>query len=111
MKLDRNIPAGHGNKYGLIKNRELEKTRNANGYFPDKIADALLVLVDAGILDWGATPETEFFAIRLKDRYARVALHSYADEAHRDGNTEYAEQVHQLTARSGVHHPSCKRPD
>lgn len=110
MKLDRNIPAGHGNKYGLIKNRELEKTRDRNGYFPDKIANALLVLVDAGILDWGCTPETEFFVMRLKDKHAAWGLAAYALSAAAD-DPEYAGEIQRLAQRSGPNHPNCKAPD
>jgi hypothetical protein len=110
MRLDRNIPAGHGNKYGLIKNRELEKTRDSTGHFPSKIADALLVLIDAGILDWGATPDTEFFVVRLKDKHAGKGLYAYANSAMAD-DLEYGRDVMALAARSGPKHPFCKKPD
>lgn len=53
MKLDRNIIGGHGNKYGLLKNRRLEELRNRDGYLPETISNALLVLVKAGLIDWG----------------------------------------------------------
>lgn len=110
MKLDRNIPGGHGNKYGLIKNRELEKTRDSSGHFPAKIADALLTLVDAGILDWGCTPETEFFAIRLRDCNAPRALHAYSDGAALSGDMEYAREVEALAIKA-ARNPCRKRPD
>lgn len=110
MNLDRNIPNGHGNKYALIKNRRLEELRDSSGILPDRIGDALLILVDAGVLDWGCSPETEFFAIRLKDKNAGPALGSYAIAAMVD-DPEYAMEIAQLAARSGLQHPHCKKPD
>jgi hypothetical protein len=110
MKLDRNIDGGHGNKYGLIKNRQLEQLRDKNGYFPERVAEALLTLVEAGVLDWGCTPETEFFVIRLKDKYAAGGLFGYANEADADDH-EYAKQVAEMALRAGSNHPNCKAPD
>jgi hypothetical protein len=110
MKLDRNIPTGHGNKYGLIKNRRLEELRDRAGHLPTTIGNAILTLVDAGVLDWGCSPDTEFFVIRLKDRNAGPALGSYAIAAMTD-DPEYANDVAELAARSGLRHPCCKRPD
>lgn len=110
MKLDRNIDGGHGNKYCLIKNRELEQLRDKDGYFPERVADALLTLVEAGVIDWGCTPETEFFVIRLKDRNAGAALAGYAAKA-REDDPEYAFEIADLADRSGENHPFCKKPD
>ena len=114
MKLDRNINANQRGKYALLKLRVLDDFIKIDDPFQDvaqPIADAIATLEKAGILDWGNTSETEFFVMRLKDRYARVALHAYADEAHRDGQLEYAAEVTELALRSGVHSPFCKRPD
>lgn len=110
MKLDRNIPDGHGNKYALIKNRALEELRQPDGTIPDRIGDALLTLVEAGVLDWGCTPETEFFVIRLKDKNAAAALAGYASKAQED-DPEYAYEVSELADRAGENHPNCKKPD
>ena len=112
MKLDRNVPDGHGNKYGLIKNRRIEELRNNDGGAFDRSMNALLVLVDTGVLDWGCTPETEFFVMRLKDRCARSALQAYADAARNLlGDLEYSGEVEALAQRAGVNHPNCKDPD
>ena len=117
MKLDRNVNGNGSGKYGLVNNRRLAQIRawdGGDGEILDQqaVEDAINLLTRAKVIEWGyhGTPE-EFFVVKLKDRYSRVALHAYADEAHRDGNAEYAEQVHELAARSGVHHPYCKRPD
>lgn len=110
MKLDRNIDGGHGNKYGLIKNRRIEELRKLNGCLPANLADALLTLADCGVLDWGCTPETEFFVIRLKDENADGALHGYAASACKT-DLEYAQDIQKMALRSGVNHPDCKRPD
>lgn len=108
MRLDRNI--GGRNKYGLIKNRELDKLRDRSGHLPEPITDALLVLLRAGVLDWGGTPETEFFVIRLKDAHARPALVGYANDAMMT-DQEYARDVIQLADRSSSGNPHCKAPD
>lgn len=111
MRLDRNIPASKGRgKYALIKNRVLDGFA-VNGELPPAIEGAIKVLESAGILDWGLTPETEFFAIRLKDRFACATLHEYAHSARMGGMHDYARDVEELSARSGVHHPNCKTPD
>jgi len=110
MKLDRNIPNGHGNKYGLIKNRRLAELKGADGRWAPHIEQALMDLTRAGVIDLGDTPETEFFVIRLKDRCAGAALTSYAIMAN-TFDQEYAAEVHELADRSGYSHPSCKKPD
>lgn len=118
MKLDRNIPNGHGNKYGLIKMRRLAEIQQfKEGYAADAnplaVNDAIELLVRAGVIDWANTPETECFVIRLKDMYAADALNAYADAAkyarHRD--LEYSAEVRALAERSGPNHPNCKKPD
>jgi hypothetical protein len=110
MKLDRNVDGGHGNKYALVKNRRLEELRGADGTLPAEISHAMLTLCDAGVLDWGATPETEFFVIRLRDKCARAALCGYAYVAE-TFDREYSGEVMTLAQRSGPRHPNCKAPD
>ncbi len=112
MKLDRNLnPAGTG-KYALLKLRKLEDVRAQEpfGKIAKPIADALKLLEENGILDWGNTPQSEFFVIRLSDIYATEALESYAEEAQYD-DPEYANEVYELALRSGLNNPFCKRPD
>lgn len=104
MKLDRNVNGDGRGKYGLIKNRELKDA-------DDNILRAISVLEDAGLLEWGTTPETEFFVMRLKDRCAGPALHQYAAHAIHLGELEYGREVGDLARRSGEWHPLCKMPD
>jgi len=110
MKLDRNINGAARGKYGLIKTRRIEELRKLNGCIPANIADALFTLAECGVLDWGATPETEFFVMRLKDQYAISGLYSYGLAALKD-DPEYGGEVIDLAKRAGPYHPSCKKPD
>ena len=112
MKLDRNLNLNGMGKYALLKLRQLEDYREQTpfGDIAKPIADALQLLQDRGILDWGNTPETEFFVIRLKDKYARGALQNYADAARQD-DPEYAGEIYDMAERSGAASPWCKRPD
>lgn len=94
MKLDRNSnPDGRG-KYALIKLRDtdapLEMVKRA--VTPDRLAPLPV--------DLGDTPETEFFVIRLKDKYAAPALHAYADAVLKDNDIDYAFDIRCLANRS-----------
>jgi hypothetical protein len=112
MQLDRNIPENKGRgKYALILLRKVEHYRSGtfDSVRPD-ILDAFRTLEDTGILDWGDKPETEFFVIRLKDKFASAGLSSYAKEAE-SFDPEYAHEVATLAGRSGPHSPFCKQPD
>lgn len=114
MKLDRNIEGNEGRgKYALLKLREYYDTlRGTFANPPPEIINAIKVLEDARILDWGLEgSESEFFVIRLKDKYAGLALFAYAKAAFDDGNKEWGEEIRGLAARSGPVHPKCKRPD
>jgi len=55
--------------------------------------------------------DNEHFVIMLKDRYARAALLAYAEEAGKDGQTLYAEDIAALANRAGPLHKLCKIPD
>lgn len=94
MKLDRNInPTGRG-KYALVKMRELTKLEQAGNFRESGKVEAL---AGKGIVDFGGTPETDFFVIRLKDKYAAAALEAYSDAVRKDGfDPEYAIQVYDL---------------
>lgn len=115
MKLDRNIPENDGRgKYALIKLRSLENYRSDATFhtYSPEIENALKTLEAAGALDWGTShTESEFFVIRLKDKYAQDAMLNYAEAAHDDGNTEYAVEIEDMAARSGMASPWCKTPD
>lgn len=113
MRLDRNIADNGRGKYALLKLRELDN-RMTDGPFREldpEIAAALQLLTDEGILDDGeAGTSSEFFVIRLRDKYAKAALQAYAAEAATD-DPEYAREVSELASRSGLDSPFCKSPD
>lgn len=106
MKLDRNInPNGIG-KYALLLFRNLPTDPVGASQFND----ALKVLVSLGVMDFGNTEDSEFFVIRLKDKYAAPALGAYVDAALADGQAEWAKEVDALAAKAATH-PSKKQPD
>jgi hypothetical protein len=86
MRLYRNISNDGLCKYALIDNRTGKVTQARVGD-PD-----------------------EFFAIKLKDEFAEVALRAMA-EAARSWDPEYAADLDALADRAGPHHPLCKKPD
>jgi hypothetical protein len=113
VRLDR--VNGRG-KYGLIKVRrlaEIEAWDGSEGELSDRqaVLEAIKLLERAGVIDWGDTPETEFFAIRLRDKFACSTLHEYVHAALVAGHNEYANDVLKLARRSGIRHPNCKLPD
>lgn len=113
MKLDRNIEDNLGRgKYAILKLRELEQY--STGVFADldtEIKAAIELLDRIGILDWGrVNSDSEFFLIRLKDKYANAALCAYADAASLD-DLEWAAEVEQLALRAGHLSPFCQLPD
>ncbi len=111
MRLDRNV--NDRGKYALIKNRVLAtfvEPGPFGGGLVGPVADAIAVLEKAGVLDWGDKPETEFFVIRLKDRYANPALAAYAMGAYPE-DPQYGQEVAEMAKRSGLYHPNCKKPD
>lgn len=112
MKLDRNINTNGRGKYALLKLRKLDDYTSLEPFaeVAKPIADAIKTLADAGILDWGNKPDTEFFVIRLKDKYAATALAAYAGEALKD-DEEYGREILDMAVRSGRGHPDCKMPD
>jgi hypothetical protein len=114
MKLDRNRRLWRGHpvgKYALLKVRALEKTRDEKDYLDPRVAEAVALLENLGILDWGEPHSpAEFFVIRLRDRYARRALLTYAGEA-QFFDAEYAQEVKALADRAGTKSPFCKKPD
>ena len=105
MKLDRNInPDGRG-KYALVKLR----TKIPDPEDAQQVQRAVNIMMKNNVLDLGNTPDTEFFVIRLKDKYAAPALHAYARAAQED-DLEYAAEISML-AVTAEHHPSQRRPD
>ena len=116
MKLDRNINGNGSGKYGLIKNRRLAQIRawdGGDGEIADQqaVEDALALLERAGVIDWGyPNSESEFFVIRLCDRFAHAALANYSMVAHHV-DPEYAKDVRELADRSGPYSKFRKMPD
>ncbi len=108
MRLDR-VKTGL-NKYALIKRRKIDELQR-EGKLTSEMHAAAQLLYDAGIIDWGDTPETEFFVIRLKDAYAQQTLRAYGLQAALDDNGDYATDIYEMAERSGPSHPNCKRPD
>ena len=112
MKLDRNISENKGRgKYALLLLRNVEQHRG--GTFDSvrsDILNAFKTLEEAGIIDWGDSPQTEFFVMRLKDRLASAGLNAYAEAADAF-DPEYAHEVAVLAGRSGLNSPFCKEPD
>jgi hypothetical protein len=110
MDLDRNINFDGTGKYALVKMRKLAECRN--GPHALAIEDAVKTLVDHGILDYGfLNSESEFFVIRLKDKYAQWPLNEYANAAEHDGQWEYGAKVRELAMRAGPASKWCKQPD
>ncbi len=98
MKLDRNINADGRGKYALIKLRT-SPIQPGTG----------MATVDMKDVDFGDTPETDFFVIRLKDKYAAPALAAYAGAAICD-DPEYAGQVYDLALAAAMV-KNQRRPD
>jgi len=105
MQLDRNLPSNSGRgKYALLKLRMLNRN-------DPKMISAIEYLEQAGVLDWGDLgTDSEFFVIRLKDRYAQEALYGYANEA-RPADPEWADEVTEMAKRAGPANQWCKYPD
>lgn len=98
MKLDRNITEPRRGKYALIKLRVAQPTGSGE-----------ISQVKTEAIDFGDSPEKDFFVIRLKDKYAAPALAAYAMAAYRD-DEEYAMEVLNL-AKAAAEHPNQRKPD
>lgn len=95
MKLDRNINSDGRGKYALLNWRTSK-------------------------IEFGNTPNTEFFVIKLKDRFAAPALRAYAESVEKFANEigghegielqEYAGEIFAL-AETAIDHPLQKTPD
>lgn len=111
MKLDRNINSDGRGKYALLKLRALD---NANGADLAAAGDAMQTLLQLGVLDWGnAGTESEFWLMRLKDKYAYKGLMGYFRAVTDDEkpDLEYAQELLDMAKRAGPFSPWCKTPD
>lgn len=106
MKLDRNITNPRRGKYALVLWRQFQKLDVER---QRRFTEALQTLESLAALDYGDSAETDFFVIRLKDKYAGHALIAYGMAAI-DDDPEYAGEVLQL-AGMAVNHPSKRKPD
>lgn len=101
MKLDRNISEIKRGKYALIKLR--------SAVIQELVEDCSRVHISKSDIDYGDTDDSDFFVIRLKDKYAAPALAAYAMAAV-DDDPEYGSEVLEL-ARRAAEHPNRRRPD
>lgn len=109
MQLDRNITNPRRGKYALIKLREfvpavVESEVDGAGVSRPKFYE-----IDARAVDFGDTEDSDFFVIRLKDKYAGAALMAYAHAAQPD-DSQYAGEVFKL-ALAAMQHPNRRIPD
>lgn len=114
MKLDRNTNKNGCGKYALVKMRRVsELTQETCEHPTGTIHKALRALATLGCLDFGNSlaerhalgivlrtlgpveDDSEFFVIRLKDKYAGPALGAYGRAALHD-DPEYAQEVLRL---------------
>lgn len=116
MKLDRNLSQNKGQgKYALVNLRRVASLRDSQRE-EDKpakqdLAQALETLEKLGVVEWGAPySENEFFVIKLKDKFADAALRAYSAAA---GvfDTEWAQEILDLSRRAGRFSKFCKTPD
>lgn len=104
MLMDRNTNTGGKGKYALILLRSLPGDPRT----PEELAAAILANPEA--VDFGIRgSDSEFFVIRLKDKYAPKALEAYADAAEED-DQDWSLQVRGMAGRA-ARHPGRKRPD
>lgn len=115
MKLMRNDPKRHGIcKYALVRLDKLSDSQIdvlSRSQSP-KAELATIILNNLDLLEFGLPGEQdEFFAIKLKDVNAGKALAAYADWAAISGDDDLAQDVRELSNRSGSRSPFCKKPD
>lgn len=109
MKLDRNLNEAGIGKYALIKLRVAKPEVVNSMVGSDGVIKPATYEIPARAVDFGNTEDTDFFVIRLKDKYAAAALQAYAIAASED-DEEYAKEIEAL-AEMAWNHPSKKRPD
>ena len=103
MKLDRNITTPRRGKYALIK------LRISTPIPVREIGKIVAFSVDASAVDFGDTDDSDFFVMRLKDKYTGAALAAYANAAMLD-DLEYGREM-MVLAQKAIEHPLKRRPD
>jgi len=110
MKLDRNVNDDKKGKYALILMRKLDLSLEEYGRDYDRMFGFRSMEFPSEAIDFGeAGGDSEFFVVRLKDKYAAPALRAYAEAAESD-DPEWATEVHELANRAALF-PNKKRPD
>jgi len=99
MKLDRNCTNPRRGKYALIKLRVCQPADIGHG----------VVNISKKAVDFGNTLDTDFFVLRLKDKYAEAALKAYAESC-KDEDPEFSKEVMGL-AVIAANPPNKRRPD
>lgn len=117
MNLMRNDPDRGGLcKYALIRLDKLDENeidclaRSAPENRQQALSDILtekFSLIEFGL----PGEEDEFFAIKLKDKRSSHALLAYAETCAGEGDSQMADDVHELYTRCGPASPWCKDPD
>ena len=114
MKLDRNITNPRRGKYALIK------LRDAVIRPPDRRRGTTEVSTNS--IDFGDTDDSDFFVMRLKDRFTGPALRAYAsaitshlatlpaDDETREGLVEYHHEIIRLAEQAHAN-PNQRTPD
>jgi len=107
VKLDRNINGDGRGKYALIQMRNVVRLTHQ----PWSNSLVLIGERDRGpIVEMGGVgSESEFFVIKLKDKYAAAALGAYAMAAHAD-DPEYALEILNMAKRA-AERADKKMPD
>ena len=98
----------------VARERHFGKAAEACYVSQPTLSVAIKTLEDAGVIDWGnVETESEFFLIRLKDKYAYDALCGYQRAVERDHplDREYADEIGGMALRAGHNSPWCKKPD
>lgn len=106
MKLDRNITNPRRGKYALVLMRRFQELDPIQQELFSEAMDSLRSL---HAVDFGDSAESDFFVIRLRDKYAGHALTAYGLAAV-DDDPEYSGEVLKL-AEMAVTHPSKRKPD
>lgn len=108
MLLDREENGNGKGKYALIKLREITLDPGPLGTTFSRLVDAIRDNPD--YVDFGLDgSDSEFFVIRLKDKYAVAALEAYAKAAMKD-DPAWGMSVQSLAEKAKAH-PGKKMPD